>query len=185
MFVGFAGLLIAAAPFITEPPAPIVAQVTSTNAVSGTFTTEKTLGAGPGAKRLQTEGRFEMRPGDRFVWETLRPFAAKFVATARDYVYENEDETVRRALKDLPGYSRFAGVAQGDFSAVMKSFDTLFKTDADGTMHLLSKPKVSELKRVLDRVEIDGDGTNWTVRAVFPNGTSYSIRISGANPTGK
>ena len=173
MFVGNACLLIAVAGFLTEVPEPIRAKLTSTNETSGAFVQTKTAADG---KSYVTKGTYRIRPGVDFTWRTLEPFETCFTATTTDCVYSNEDETVVRKLSDLPGFSRFEGAGTGDFSAFFKAFDALYAEEV-GKFYLRAKPKVAELKRVLDRVDVEGTVTNWTLRAELADKTVFSISI--------
>ncbi len=174
MFVWNACLLIAAAGFITEVPEPIRAKLASTNETSGTFVQTKTT---PEGKTYVTKGEFRIRPGIDFTWKTVDPFETCFHATPTNYVYSNEDESVERKLEDLPGFSRFEGIGKGDFTMFFKAFDSLY-AEEDGKFYMRSRPKVSELKRVLSRVDAEGVMTNWTLRAELPDKTVFAIRFS-------
>ena len=173
MFVRNACLLIAAAGFLTEVPAPIREKLTSTNEVRGAFTQTKTAADG---KAYVTKGTYEIRPGRDFTWRTLEPFETCFTSTQAKYVYSNEDETVSRPLADLPGFSRFEGFGKGDFSAFFKAFDALYAEEGE-KFYVRAKPKVSELKRVLVRVDAEGVLTNWTLRAELADKTVFSVEL--------
>ena len=173
MLVRNACLLIAAAGFLTEVPEPIRAKLASTNEVRGAFTQTKTAADG---KSYVTKGTYEIRPGRDFTWRTLEPFETCFTSTQAKYVYSNEDETVSRPLADLPGFSRFEGFGKGDFSAFFKAFDALYAEEGE-KFYVRAKPKVSELKRVLVRVDAEGVLTNWTLRAELADKTIFSVEL--------
>ena len=182
MFVWNACLLIAAAGFLSEVPDPIRAKLMSTNETYGVFVQTKTATDG---KSYVTKGTYCIRPGVDFTWRTLEPFETCFTASTTNYVYSNEDETVVRKLSDLPGFSRFEGVGNGDFSAFFKAFDALYAEEA-GKFYVRAKPKTAELKRVLSRVDAESStcaqsqsppnssasSTAWTSREPSPTGPS-------------
>ena len=166
---------VAAATFATEVPALIRERLASTNETHGAFVQTKRL---PDGTELVSRGTYSIRPGTDFEWRTTEPFATLFRATRTHYTYTNEDERVERPLKDLRGYSRFAAAAEkGDCSAFFKAFDALYKEEQPGEFHVLAKPKDARLRRVLERVEADGSPTNWTLKATFPDRTTFSIRL--------
>lgn len=171
MLVGCLGVLIASAGFVTEVPPSLAARLAPTGETSGTFVQVKRL---PDGKTFESRGSYRIRPGVDFSWRTQEPFDALFLATRTEYVYSNEDEVVTKPLRDLPGFSSFAEAEKGDFSPALKAFDALYKEDSEG-FHVLAKPKVSRLKRVLERVDVDGDATNMTVRATFPDKTTVTV----------
>ncbi|MBQ6138001.1 MAG: hypothetical protein IJI73_11620 [Kiritimatiellae bacterium] len=171
MLVGVAGVLIASAGFLTEVPPSLAARLAPTNETSGVFVQVKRL---PTGEAFESKGTFRIRPGADFEWRTLEPFDALFRATRTEYVYSNEDEVVSRPLRDLPGHSSFSAFAEGDFSAALKAFDTLYKEDESG-FHLLSRPKAQRLKKLLSRVDVDGDATNMTMRAELPDRSTFTV----------
>lgn len=173
MFVWNACFLIAAAGFITEVPETIRAMLSPTNETSGTFVQTKTT---PEGKAYVTKGEFRIRPGVDFTWKTVHPFETSFCATPTNYVYSNEDESVEKKLEDLPGFSRFEGIGKGDFTMFFKAFDSLY-TEEDGKFYMRSRPKASDLKRVLSRIDVEGVSTNWTLRAELPDKTVFSIQF--------
>jgi len=174
MRIGYSCVLIAAlSGFITDIPPPLKARFASTNAVDGTFVQTKTTA--DGAKYL-TKGTYEIRPGTSFTWRTVDPFETCFFATPTNYVYSNEDESVTKRISDMPGHSRFDGLVRGDFSAFFKAFDALYAEEG-GRFYVRAKPKVSELKRHLRRVDIEGVVTNWTLRAELQDGTVFSFEL--------
>ena len=176
MFIGHACLLIAAAAgFATEVPAPLRAMLLPTNEVGGAFVQTKTT-PGAASRTYVTKGTYRIRPGVDFTWRTLDPFETCFTATRETYVYSNEDECVSRRLADLPGFPRFAGVAEGDFSAFFKAFDARYAEEG-GRFYVRAKPKVSELSRVLTKVDAEGVATNWTLRAELTDGTVFSVQF--------
>ena len=170
MFVWNACLLIAAT-FVSEVPAPLKEVLLPTNEVSGVFTQTKTTAEG---RSYVTKGEYRVRPGVDFTWRTLEPFETCFTATPTNYVYSNEDETVSRPLSDLPGFSRFDGLGKGDFSSFFEAFDAMYAEEG-GKTYVRAKPKVRELKRHLDRVDVEGAGTNWTFRAELANGVRFTV----------
>lgn len=172
MFVWNACLLIAAA-FVTEVPEPIRAKLSSTNETSGAFVQTKTAADG---RSYVTKGTYRIRPGVDFTWRTLEPFETCFTATTTDCVYSNEDETVARKLSDLPGFSRFKGAGKGDYSAFFKAFDAMYAEEG-GKFYVRAKPKVSDLKRVLVRVDAEGTLTNWTLRAELADKTVFAVDL--------
>lgn len=180
MFVWNACFLIAAAGFLSEVPDPIRAKLMSTNETYGVFVQTKTATDG---KSYVTKGTYCIRPGVDFTWRTLEPFETCFTATTTNYVYSNEDETVVRKLSDLPGFSRFEGVGNGDFSAFFKAFDALY-ADEDEKFYIRAKPKTAELKRVLSRVDAEGSITNWTLRAELADKTVFSVSLREARKNG-
>ena len=176
MLVWNACVLIAAAGFLSEVPGPIRAKLTSTNETCGVFVQTKTAADG---RSYVTKGTYRIRPGVDFTWRTLEPFEACFTATTTNYVYSNEDETVVRELSELPGFSRFAGAGEGDFSAFFKAFDALYAEES-GKFYVRAKPKTSELKRVLGRVDAEGVVTNWTLRAELADRTVFTVSLREA-----
>lgn len=174
MLVRNACVLIAAAAFVTEVPEPFRSRLASTNETSGAFVQTKTTAEG---RKFVTKGEYRIRPGVDFTWKTLEPFETCFTATPTNYVYSNEDETVERALCDLPGFSRFDGAISGDFSAFFKAFDAMHAEEG-GKFYVRAKPKVSELKRLLSRVDLEGVLTNWTLRAELTDKTVFSVEFT-------
>lgn len=175
MLFGCFGVLIAAVGFVTEVPPLLAEKLKSTNEVHGTFVQTKT----DKAHSYVTTGTYRIRPGIDFEWRTLNPFESVFTATPTDYVYENEDETVSRPLKDLPGGEKFAKVGSGDASVFFDLFDALYKEEG-GKFFVKAKPKMRDLKRVLSRVEAEGTVTNWTLKATFPNGVEFKFDFKDA-----
>lgn len=173
MFFGCVGVLIAASGFLTRVPPELSARLVPTNETSGTFVQVKRL---PSGKAFESKGVFRVRPGVDLTWRTQEPFESLFVATQAEYVYSNEDEVVTKPLKDLPGYQGLVAARKGDFSMFILAFDTLYKAEGD-EFHLLSKPKLPQLKRRLERVEIDGDATNFTMKATLPSKTTLTVTV--------
>ena len=173
MLVGCACLLMAAA-FATEVPPLVRERLASTNETSGSFVQTKRLASG---ETFVSEGRWRMRPGVDFEWRVTEPFDSVFWADETRYIYSNEDEKVERPLADLAGYEHFKGAGDGDFSAFFKAFDALYKEDADGTFHVLAKPRDERLARFLSRVEADGVATGWVFRATFPDSTTFEVKL--------
>lgn len=171
MLVGCLALLMVATGFLVEAPAAIRAKVMATNEVHGTFVQRKTTAEGTA---YVTKGTYAIRPGVDFTWKTREPFETTFYATPTNYVYSNEDEAVTKPLSALPGFAKLPAVDRGDFSPFFEAFDALYKEEG-GKFFLLAKPKVTDLKRALVRVEAEGVLTNWTLRAVFPNQTVFVI----------
>lgn len=169
MLFGCLGLLIAAS-FASEVPPLLEAKLSATNETCGTFVQTKI----DGARSYQTRGTYRIRPGVDFEWVTSEPFETRFYATPTTYVYTNEDERVARLLKDLPGAERFAAISRGDPKVFFDAFDALYKEE-DGRFFVKAKPKVRDLKRVLERVEAEGTVTNWTLTATFPNGIKFKF----------
>ena len=173
MLVWNACLLIAAAQFVTEVPEPFRTRLASTNEASGAFVQTKTTAEG---RKYVTKGTYRIRPGVDFTWKTLEPFETCFTATPTNYVYSNEDETVERSLSDLPGFSRFDGAIAGDFSGFFKAFDAMHAEEG-GKFYLRAKPKVSELRRMIKKVDAEGVLTNWTFRAELTDRTVFSVEF--------
>lgn len=177
MLLGCLGLLIATF-FTTEIPPMIRAKIADTNEVRGSFVQTKIMPptATASGRKYIAKGVYRIRPGVDFEWRTRVPFETTFYATPTNYVYSNEDETVRKALKDLPGFDRLPEgrepleMAKGFFDA----FDALYKEEG-GRFFVKAKPKVRDLKRALSHIEAEGTTTNWTLRAFFPNGVSFAI----------
>lgn len=177
MLFGCLGLLIAAS-FTTEIPPMIAAKLAATNEVCGSFVQMKTTPptATASGRKYISKGTYQIRPGVDFEWKTRVPFETRFYATPTNYVYSNEDETVRKDLKDLPGFDRIPEgrppleMAKSFFDA----FDALYKEEG-ARFFVKAKPKVRDLKRALERVEAEGSVTNWTLRATFPNGVTFKI----------
>ena len=175
MLFGYLGILIAAATgFMAEVPDTLKTRLVPTNEVRGVFVQTKTL---PTGEKFVSSGDYCVRPGVDFSWRTTDPFDTLFFATQTEYVYSNEDEIVSRPLKDLPGFSSFAEAQAGDFSGYFKVFDSLYKEE-DGRFFVLSRPKVFKLKKVLERVEIEGDSTNLLMKATFPDKTTIEVRLT-------
>ena len=173
MCFGSACVLIAAAGFVTEFPAALQGMLSRTNETSGAFVQTKTTADG---KSYATKGEYRIRPGVDFVWKTLEPFETCFTATPTNCVYSNEDETVVRPLADLPGFSRFADIGKGDHGAFFKSFDMLYAEEG-GKFFVRARPKVSDLKRILVRMDAEGVATNWTLRAELTDRTVFSVEF--------
>ncbi len=173
MFVWNACILIAAAGFVTEVPEPIRLKLVSTNETSGTFVQTKTT---PDGREYVTRGVYKIRPGVDFTWKTTDPFETCFYATTTNYVYSSEDESISRSLAELPGFSRFDAVGNGDFSPFFRAFDSLY-AQKDGKFYVRSRPKVADLRRFLSRVDVEGVLTNWTLRAEFSDKTLFSVRL--------
>ncbi|MBR1921070.1 MAG: hypothetical protein IJ829_03570, partial [Kiritimatiellae bacterium] len=169
---------MAAAAFVSEVPETLRARLASTNEVGGVFVQTKTTGDG---RRYVTRGDYELRPGRDFVWRTREPFEACFSATPTAYVYSNEDETVSRPLADLPGFSKFAAVADGDFAAFFRAFDVMYAEEG-GRFYLRAKPKVADLRRVLAKVDAEGTVTNWVLRAELADKTVFSLEFADRAP---
>lgn len=172
MFFGCLGVLIASAGFITEIPETLERKLTSTNEVCGTFVQTKI----DHERKYVTTGRYRIRPGVDFEWKTLEPFETTFYATKEEYVYSNEDESVRRKLKDMPNSDRFEAIGRGDYEQFFEAFDALYKEE-DGRFFVKAKPKISDLKRVLERIDAEGTITNWTFEATFPNGVRLKLEL--------
>ena len=173
MFVGCLGVLIAAG-FMTEVPVTLRDRIAPTNEVAGAFVQEKRL---PSGETFETKGTYRIRPGRDFTWRTTEPFETLFTSTQKEYVYSNEDEVVKRPLKDLPGFARFASVSTGDFSGFFDSFRALYREEPEGVFHLLAKPRVARLEKLLTRIDLDGDPTNMIFRASLTDGTFFTIKF--------
>ena len=166
--------------FISEAPAAIAAKLTSTNDTTGTFIQTKTT---PDGAKYVCRGTYAIHPGRSFEWRISDPFDALFYADLNNYVYSNEDECVKKPLDNLPGFSRFRNAESGDFSDFFKVFDVLYKEDPPGVangapFHVLAKPKEPRIAKFLERVDADGTSCDWTLRAKFPNGTTFEVRFT-------
>lgn len=166
-------------PFAQEVPPLLKAKLLATNEVSGTFVQTKTA---PDGRAFVSRGTYRIRPGVDFAWRTTEPFDALFRADRTTCVYSNEDECVTRPLRDLRGYSHFAAVGAGDFSAFFDAFDARYKEEPGGVFHVLAKPSERRLAQVLSRVEADGTVTNWTLRATFPDRTTFAVEFRDDSP---
>ena len=166
---------MAAMAVVSEVPEALRARLMPTNEVVGTFETRKRPG-GTGAL-LVTRGDFRIRPGADFAWRTREPFETLFWTSRERYVYSNEDERVERPLADLPQASRFAALAAGDFSSALKAFEVRYGAEPGGRFRLAAKPKARELKGRLETVDAEGDPTNLTVRAIFPDRTEFEVEL--------
>lgn len=174
MFFGYLGVLIAATGFITEIPKELEPILSPNAEVRGTFT--QTKRTAEGAKYVMT-GEYRIRPQVDFMWKTLEPFETEFFATKEEYRYSNEDEEVKKKLKDMPNAKLFDALRTGDTSVFFELFDTLYKVEENGVFHFLSKPKTRDLKRALSRVEGDGTSDNWILKIEFPNKTVFEIEF--------
>lgn len=170
MFFGCFGVLIVAAGFVSEVPPLLAGKLSTTNKTCGTFVQTKI----DKCRTYEMHGTYRIRPGVDFEWVTTDPFETRFYATPTNYVYSNEDESVTRLLKELPGSERFAAISRGDAKAFFEAFDALYKEE-NGCFFVKAKPKVRDLKRVLERVEAEGTVTNWTLTATFPNGVKFKL----------
>lgn len=173
MFIGCACVLAASA-LISEAPDLMRDRLASTNETAGVFVQTKRL---PDGAEFVSRGTYTIRPGVDFSWRTTDPFDSLFLATQTKYCYSNEDECVTRPLSELRGYSRFAAAGKGDFSAFFKSFDALYKEDPEGVFHILARPNDPRLAGFLERVDADGTVTNWTLKATFPDGTTFTVSV--------
>lgn len=173
MLFGCLGVLMLAAGFISEMPENLRLKLEPTNEVSGVFTTQKRTPAG---KTFETKGTYRLRPGRDFEWRTNEPFDSLFISTPEKYIYSNEDEVVERALDDLPGSDRFAALAQFGSNGFLKVFDALYKEES-GKCYLKAKPKQSDLKRFLERIEAEGAGKDWQFKATFMNRIEFTTTL--------
>lgn len=169
MLFGCLGLLIAAG-FVSDVPPLLESKLSTTNETRGAFVQTKI----DGARTYEMHGTYRIRPGVDFEWATTEPFETRFYATPTNYVYSNEDESVARLLKEMPGSEHFAAISRGDPKLFFEAFDALYKEE-NGRFFVKAKPKVRDLKRVLERVEAEGTVTNWTLTATFPNGVKFKI----------
>lgn len=179
MLFGCSGLLIAAAAFITEIPPQVRSALVCSEDTSGVFVQEKRMCGKDGVlseKKFTTEGRYRIRPGVDFVWETEKPFKSRFYATTEKYVYSNEDETVERMLADLHVPIDAAALAKGDFSVFFEMFDVLYKEE-NGRFFLKAKPKPARLKSVLVWVEAEGVKGDWKLSVRFASGDEMRVKF--------
>ena len=153
---------------IREVPSALVAKFAPTNEVSGAFVQRKTVQEDGKETVYVTKGTYRLRPGKDFTWRTVEPFETCFYATPTNYVYSNEDERVSRPLRELPGYSHFAPVFQGDFSVALKAFKALY-AEQDGRHYLRARPDSSRLAKHLERIDLEGAGKRWKAVATLPN----------------
>jgi len=173
-----AAVLAASSALVTEVPATLRAMLLPENETRGAFVQTKRL---PDGKSFESRGVFAIRPGEDFEWRTLEPFESVFRATRERYSYSNEDEYVEKPLKDLRGFSKFAGAASGDFSAFFKAFDAMYKEEA-GEFHVLARPKEPRLAKFLSRVDADGRPGDWTLKATFPDRTTIDVKFTVSAP---
>lgn len=169
MFFGCFVLLIAAG-FVRDVPPLVAEKLTTTNETRGAFVQTKI----DDTRTYESRGTYRIRPGVDFEWVTTEPFETRFYATPTNYVYTNEDECAARLLKELPGSERFAAISRGDPKVFFDAFDALYKEEG-ARFFVKAKPKVRDLKRVLERVEAEGTVTNWTLTATFPNGVKFKF----------
>ena len=173
--LSFAARAEAPAGFLRGVPERIRAKLASTNETHGSFVQAKSL---PTGERFVSKGTYRIRPGVDFEWRVTDPFDSLFRADKSSYVYSNEDEIVTKPLDELPGYSRFAVAENGDFSGFFSAFDVIYKEDdakGGGRFHALGKPRVPQLAKFLERFEADGTEGEWTLRARFPDGTTFEV----------
>lgn len=166
-------LILATSGFATEVPPLLEAKLASKDELRGTFKQTKTTAEG---EKYVMRGFYHLRPGLDFTWKTLDPFETVFHATKEKYTYSNEDESVTRLLKDMPSSERFTSLSEGDLSVFFKVFDALYKEE-NGRFFIKAKPKVRDLKVALERVEVEGTTDNWTLKAYFPNKTTFEIEF--------
>ncbi len=171
------GALAAAAdtaPFAKEVPELLQAKLLATNALTGAFVQTKTA---PDGRVFVSRGTYSLRPGVDFAWRTTEPFDTLFFADRTTYVYSNEDECVTKPLRELKGYSHFAAVGTGDFSAFFDAFNARYKEEPGGVFHVLAKPTERHLAQFLSRVEADGTVSNWVLKATFPDQTTFEVKF--------
>ena len=160
--------------FVKDVPELLKAKLLATNEFSGVFVQTKT---DPDGRSFVSRGTYRVRPGIDFEWRTTDPFDSLFLSNQKTYVYSNEDERIEKPLKDLKGFSHFSDIREGDFARFLQAFDSLYKEDADGTFHVLSKPTERHLVKFLSRVEADGSISNWVLKATFPNNTVFKVEL--------
>ena len=160
--------------FVREVPDLLKTKLLSTNTLTGAFVQTKT---NPDGRAYVSRGTYRIRPGVDFAWRTTEPFDALFRADRKVYVYSNEDECVTKPLKDLKGFSHFADIGAGDFSAFFQAFDARYKEEPGGVFHVLAKPTERHLVKFLSRVEADGVVSNWVLKATFPDKTVFEVRF--------
>ena len=180
MLVWCAAVLASTSAIVTEVPENLKTMLLPTNETHGAFVQTKRL---PDGKTFESRGVFAIRPGVDFEWRTQEPFESVFRATRERYSYSNEDEYVEKPLKDLRGFSKFAGAASGDFSAFFKAFDAMYKEE-DGEFHVLARPKEPRIAKFLSRVDADGKDGDWTMKATFPDKTTIDIKFTVPAPGG-
>ncbi len=160
--------------FVREVPGLLKEKLLSTNELAGAFVQTKT---NPDGRAYVSRGTYRIRPGVDFAWRTTEPFDALFRADRKVYVYSNEDECVTKPLKDLKGFSHFADIGAGDFSAFFQAFDARYKEEPGGVFHVLAKPTERHLVKFLSRVEADGVVSNWVLKATFPDKTVFEVKF--------
>ena len=186
MFLGYAGVLIAAASLGSSEPVKVTPEFARTNEflrairypdspIAGTFVQRKHLATG---EDFVSSGVFSVDPGKTFEWRILEPFDSLFHATKEKYVYSNEDECVEKALSELRGYSQIASVLEAEDAgdALSDAYEAMY-TEEGGVSHVLARPRDSRMKRVLSRVEIDGTWSNLVFLATFPDRSTFEIKV--------
>lgn len=163
------------ADFIKEPPEIVRRHFSRTKPFSGCFIQNKT---NPDGRSFISHGVWRIDPGHDFEWRITEPFDSLFRADMVKYSYSNEDEVVEKPLDELPYLSSFLGKLEREsvpYDDFFRAFDTLYKEEENGVFHLLAKPRDARLAKFLSRVEADGVATNWTLKAVFPDKTTFAI----------
>ena len=92
------------------------------------------------------------------------------------YEYSNEDETISRPLRQLPGFSNFAELRDGNFAGLMEAFDSKYKEE-NGRHFLLSMPRAARLRKFLERIELEIDSTNIEIKATFKDKTTFKAKL--------
>lgn len=173
MLVGCLGVLIAASGFLQEIPESLRQRLAPTNEVAGVFVQTKTLASG---EKFVSSGCYRLRPRVDFEWRYTEPFEARFLATDDKYEYSNEDETISRPLRQLPGFSNFAELRDGNFAGLMEAFESKYKEE-NGRHFLLSMPRAARLRKFLERIELEIDSTNIEIKATFKDKTTFKAKL--------
>jgi dienelactone hydrolase len=174
-------MLLAAGSLITEVPKPIAAKLLSAEPLAGEFVQTKTVRSASRSEVFRTKGEYRIIPGKEFSWKTIEPFETLFVATRERYTYSNEDESVTRELADLPQMFDFGRLAKGDLDFFFEVFEARY-LESNGRFRIEAKPKPRDLAKVLEKVEVEGTLSEWSLKAIFPNSTEIRIDLRDAKP---
>ena len=112
---------------------------------------------------LVSTGVVSCAAGRGIVWDVRHPFPSTATMTTNEMVFADEDGRRVKPLKDLPHYDDVRRETDAFLAGDPKAFDGAFTVETrfldDGRWTLRFEPKVGDMKRLAESVEITGGAT--------------------------
>ena len=138
---------------------------------SGRFTESRTIAGFP--KPLVSTGRFEIRRGERILWQTLRPVRNDVLIDRSGLSVRTADGAARPAAAGDEVAKLFFALLSADTAALQRFFDL---TETGDT--LVATPKSAAERAFVQKIELSGKRAPEHIRVIGAGGEVTDIRIT-------